>query len=153
MILVILGISVLLVVLGIMLYCLIDSEVLSLVVAGIGCVAIIMSFIIGGECIFDVAQSTVIDEKIAMYETENKSIESSISTIVENYQDYEKEIFDNSKPEDFIAIATQIYPELKSNDLVKNQMDIYVANNKKIKQLKTEKLDYKVSKWWLYFGK
>ena len=45
------------------------------------------------------------------------------------------------------------FPELKSNELVKKQMDVYVCNNDKIKKLKEEKLEYSVARWWLYFGK
>lgn len=52
-----------------------------------------------------------------------------------------------------MMIATQIYPELKANELVMRQMDVYTANNDKIRQLKEEKLNSQVSKWWLYFGK
>ena len=33
------------------------------------------------------------------------------------------------------------------------QIDIYTANNDKIKQLKEQKLNNQVSKWRLYFGK
>ena len=93
-----------------------------------------------------------INEKISMYESENKSIETSISTIVENYKDYEKEIFKNVKQDSYVTIAMQMYPELKSNDLVKNQIDVYTKNNEKIKSLKLEKINYKPIAWWLYFG-
>lgn len=155
MILVILGISILLVILGIILI----RKDCSNVQWGIGSslvfifsLGVLISIVCGCICIYDASQSMVIDERIAMYQEENKSIETSINTIVENYQDYEKDVFNNVKNESIIVIATQIYPELKSNELVKKQLDIYVANNKKIKQLKTQQLDYKVSKWWLYFG-
>ena len=46
-----------------------------------------------------------------------------------------------------MMIATQIYPELKANELVMKQMDVYTANNDKIRQLKEEKLNSQVSKW------
>jgi hypothetical protein len=45
-----------------------------------------------------------------------------------------------------------MYPELKSDTLVQNQMNIYVANNQKIKDLKEQQINYEVSKWWLYFN-
>lgn len=99
-----------------------------------------------------VPKSNIIDDKIAMYQQENKSIETSISKVVENYKDYEKEVFKDVKPDAYIAVATQVYPELKSNELVKQQIKLYTDNNKKIKELKEEKLDYRVLKWWLYFG-
>ena len=37
--------------------------------------------------------------------------------------------------------------------MVIKQMDIYTENNNKIKELKEQKLDYQIAKWWLYFGK
>lgn len=155
MLLVILGISILLVVLGIILICKDYSDTqwgIGMTLIFIFGVSALVSIVCVGICAHDASQSIVIDEKIAMYQEENKSIESSISTIVENYQDYEKDVFANAKNESIVVVATQLYPELKSNELVKKQLDIYVANNKKIKQLKNKKLDYKVSKWLLYFG-
>lgn len=99
-----------------------------------------------------IPESNTIDDKIAMYEQENKSIETSISKVVESYKDYEKDLFTDIKPDTYIAVATQVYPELKSNELVKQQIKLYTDNNKKIKELKEEKLNYRVTKWWLYFG-
>ena len=109
-------------------------------------------------CSTDVSQIPIMDSKIAMYAHENNNIQSSISEIVENYMNYESDTYANSvekidlKDLDMM-MATQIYPELKTNELIMRQMDIYTANNDKIRQLKEEKLNNQVSKWWLYFGK
>lgn len=109
-------------------------------------------------CSMDVSEIPIMDSKIAMYEQENNNIQSSISEIVENYMNYESGTYANSvekidlKDLDMM-MATQIYPELKANELVMRQMDVYTANNDKIRQLKEEKLNNQVSKWWLYFGK
>ena len=43
-------------------------------------------------------------------------------------------------------------PELKSNELTNKQMDVYINNNAKIKELKERKIDTKTIKWLLYFG-
>ena len=159
MILVILGICILLVIVGVILlkrdidvgdFAL--SAIIGMTLVFIFATSTLIFIVCTCGYINDVSQSIVIDERIAMYQEENKSIETSINTIVQNYKDYEKDVFINTKNESIVVVATQIYPELKSNKLVKNQMDIYVANNKKIKQLKDKQLDYKVSKWWLYFG-
>ena len=45
-----------------------------------------------------------------------------------------------------------MYPELKSDKLVEEQISVYEENNKKIRELKEDKIDLKVKKWWLYFG-
>ena len=91
-----------------------------------------------------------IDDKIKMYQEENKNIEEQITTIVNNYQGYEKDIISNVADMEVLLIKI---PELKSSELVKTQMNIYIENNKKIKELKEEKINMKIGKWLLYFGK
>lgn len=105
----------------------------------------------------NISQLKVSDKKIAMYEEENNNIQNSISEIVENYKNYEKNTYSESlKNIDInnkdIVVLTQLYPDLKSNEMVNTQIQIYQENNKKIKELKENKLNYEVSKWWLYFG-
>ena len=117
-----------------------------------GIIATIISVIAIVFLLANVSSSFTIDEKISMYQKENKNIETSITKVVENYKDYEKEIFENVKPEEVVLVATQVYPELKSNTLVEKQIDVYLKNNKKIKSLKEDKINYKTCKWWLYFG-
>lgn len=101
----------------------------------------------------DVAEGKVIDEKIAIYEQENEKIETAFDVLVKEYMAQEEKIMiKTANKENFITLV-QLYPDLKSNDLVKTQMDIYVNNNKKIKKLKTKKLNISKTKWWLYLGK
>lgn len=97
----------------------------------------------------DYSQSMVIDDKIALYQEENHKIETSIDTIVKEYKNYEQETFKDCKVDPTVALM--MYPELKSDNLVVKQIDIYTKNNEKIKKLKTEKLDYNVDRWWLFF--
>ena len=98
---------------------------------------------------FDISKAKVIDKKIKMFQEENKLIEEQVTTVVNSYKDYEKEVISNTGQMTTILIK---FPELKSNELVKKQIDVYLKNNDKIKSLKEEKIDYQVSKWWLYFG-
>ena len=109
----------------------------------------VLFFIIG----FAIICSTLVtaDKQIAMYEEENSNIEYRINEMVNNYMVYEKDTYSEFKFDDIMAAVT-IYPELKSDELVKTQIDIYVENNNKIKQLKTDKIECSVFKWWLYFG-
>lgn len=100
-------------------------------------------------CLVGVSKTKVIDEKIDMYQKENQLIEKQITEIVSDYKNYEKETINNTGKMATILIK---FPELKSNKLVSKQIDVYVRNNDKIKELKEEKIDYQVSKWWLYFG-
>lgn len=158
MLLVILGISLVMLAVGIFIYCKFGSDlyshdrewiywILNFVGSVVLAITLVAMLCIGGE----LTGSMVIDDKIALYQRENANIESEISTIVSNYQDYEQGVFDNVKNEN-PAVLVSLYPELKSDKLVNKQIEIYTANNKKIKKLEEEKLDYKPLAWWLYFG-
>lgn len=102
-----------------------------------------------------ISQLKISDTKIAMYEEENTKIEQDIATIVKDYMNYEKDTYKVSSEQienSSLLVLTELYPDLKSNELVKKQMDIYTENNNKIKQLKEEKINNQICKWWLYFG-
>lgn len=98
-----------------------------------------------------VSNLATVDERLAMYEEENAKIESQIVDAIENYQKYETDIFTEVSPESAITLVA-MYPELKSDTLVQKQIEVYMANNDKIKALKEEKIDGSVMRWWLYFG-
>ena len=100
-----------------------------------------------------VATAKIYDEKIAMYQEENRQIEEQIDTIVKEYLKHEKEVFEDAKTESSPITLVTLYPELKSDKLVSKQINIYVMNNEKIKQLKEEKINIAKEKWILYFGK
>lgn len=99
----------------------------------------------------DLSQLVTIDEQIAMYQEENANIEQQIETVVKQYQEYESEIFTEVSSDSAITLVS-LYPELKSDELVKSQIDIYVNNNEKIKALKEQKIKGKMTRWWVYFG-
>lgn len=92
-----------------------------------------------------------VDDKIKMYEAENAKIDTQVCYIVENYKKYEKTTFNNVKTKDANTLVL-LYPELKSDTLVKEQIKIYNQNRKEILNLKKEKMDYKPLRWWVYFG-
>lgn len=94
----------------------------------------------------------VIDQKIAMYQEENTKIEEQISEVVKQYQEYESGIFAEASPESAITLVA-LYPDLKSDTLVQKQIDVYLENNETIKNLKADKINGSVKRWWLYFGK
>lgn len=105
-----------------------------------------------------ICQLKISDKKIEMYEEENNNIQISVSQIVESYKNYEQNTYSESlKNIDTnntdIIVLTQLYPELKSNEMVNKQIDIYQENNNKIKGLKEKKINNEIAKWWLYFGK
>lgn len=116
-------------------------------------VSLVICIIVGIYMMDDIAEGKVIDEKIAVYEQENEKIETAIDVLVKEYMTQEEKIMIKTANKESLITLVQLYPDLKSNDLVKKQMDIYVNNNKKIKKLKTKKLNISKTKWWLYLGK
>ena len=98
-----------------------------------------------------VSELTAIQPKIEMYQTENTNIENQIAECVREYQKYETEIFTDVAPDSAITLVS-LYPELKSDELVKKQIEVYLANNQKIKELKEQDIMGDVYRWWTYFG-
>lgn len=111
----------------------------------------IIEIIVAVVLMVSVSHLGVIDEKITMYQEENTKIENQIATLVTNYQNYEKDIFDSVTADSAITLV-QMYPELKSDTLVQSQIEIYIENNQHIKNLREDKINSSVSRWWLYFG-
>lgn len=110
-------------------------------------IAAIVAVCFVGPCV----ESKYIDDKIAMYKAENNAIEKDIETIVIQYQNHEKEVFDMSEIESPTTLV-QMYPELKSDKLVAEQIKIFNDNNAKIKALKLKKINCEKAKFILYFG-
>lgn len=99
-----------------------------------------------------VTEGRIIDEKIALYEEENIKIEEQVATVVESYMSYEQETFDKVSIDGDPTFVVSLFPELKSDELVNSQIQLYQSNNSAIKQLKAKKLNIELCKWWLYFG-
>lgn len=111
----------------------------------------VVSFVVGIFLGIAVSNGRTIDEKISMYQEENTKIEKQIDTLVSNYMNYESNTYEKFKSESSITLVS-MYPELKSDKLVEEQISVYEENNKKIRELKEDKINLKVKKWWLYFG-
>lgn len=152
MILVLLGICIIVVVVSVLLvtYDICDDEICfcSIVVFGIGfliCIGALFYFL---HSVIDVK---FVKDKIAMYEEQNSKIEEQIDVVVKQYMEYESDTYAMTAPESSITLVS-LYPELKSDELVKKQIAVYQENNKKITNLKEKQIDANVAKWWLYFG-
>ena len=100
----------------------------------------------------EVASGKVINQKISMYQTENRNIEEQVDALVKQYMEHEDNTFETARSKDTMTLVS-LYPELKSDSLVKEQIIVYNKNNAQIKKLKEKKIDVSVAKWWLYFGK
>ena len=154
MILVILVIGILMTMLGIILYDKLDcgKDEIGTVFQIVGTVVTIISTIVTIVLLVCVLNRVNIDKKIAIYEEENTKIEQQIADTVKQYQEYETGIFTEVAPESSITLVA-LYPELKSDTLVQSQIEVYVENNKTIKELKSSAINAPVYRWWLYFGK
>lgn len=98
-----------------------------------------------------VVKSKYTVEMITMYEQQNNQIEEQIDTVVKQYQEYESDTYAMTSSESSITLVS-LYPDLKSDELVKEQIKVYLDNNKKIIELKEKQINAKATKWWLYFG-
>lgn len=118
--------------------------VFTLIVTGILTICI-------GFNLCDIVSGRTLPEKIAMYEEENKKIEEDIAIMVKEYMQYEGDTFKDVTSESAITLVN-LYPELKSSELVTQQISIHTENSKKIKELKESLIEAKNAKYLLYFG-
>ena len=93
-----------------------------------------------------------LDDKITMYEQENAAIEQSVDVLVKDYYRHESDTYSSLTPENAVLFASA-YPELQSNELATKQLEIYVDNNNKIKELKEDQINLSKNRFWLYFGR
>ena len=93
-----------------------------------------------------------LDDKIAMYEQENAAIDQSVDVLVKDYYRHESDTYSSLTPENAVLFASA-YPELQSNELATKQLEIYVENNNKIKELKEDQINLSRNRFWLYFGR
>lgn len=96
---------------------------------------------------------SVIDDKISILEEENRAIEARVESAVQQYQDYETGIFTDSSQDvgSDVLVLIERYPELKSDELCKQQIDLYVKNHNEIKQLKLKQTNKYILEFWLFF--
>lgn len=94
----------------------------------------------------------IIDEEINLYSNQNKEIEQKVEITIKQYMEYENKTFVQLKPESYVNLIN-LYPELKSDELLQKEIKLYIKNNNEILNLKKERLNGTIYKWWLYFGK
>lgn len=94
----------------------------------------------------------VIPVQIAMYEEENARIEEKVRDTVNKYMEYEGGVIMEIAPEDDAMTLISLYPDLKTDQLISEEISVYIANNDQIKKLRAELAEQASYKWWLYFG-
>lgn len=104
----------------------------------------LLGFVINGR---------TIDRKLEMYNEENIKIETKVKETVRAYMNFEEETYKELVKDAELEFLVIKYPELNSNELIKKEIELYIENNAKIKELKEKKINLCTLKWWLYFGK
>lgn len=110
-------------------------------------ICVIFIFVLCGKII----AGRNLQAKIDMYTEENQKIEQDISVMVNQYMEFEGNVIDDVSGENALTLVN-LYPDLKSSELVKQEISIHTENNAKIKELKEKQIDIRTYKWWLYFG-
>ena len=95
-----------------------------------------------------------VNKQIEIVETANQELEEEIAVSVQTYMNYEGKELSALKPDissaDLVAFA-ETYPELKSSQLVQEQITTYKENKEEIVKLKKDKVRKQIiMKFWLF---
>ncbi len=92
------------------------------------------------------------DKQIAVLEQRNDEVIAQIEPLIKQYFEYESSTFKDLKPSADKVIAISQYPNLKGNEFVQTQIKIILENQKKITDLKLDKVSLDAYKLWLFMG-
>lgn len=126
----------------------IDSDLIIIPVGALGIKILVLSAL----C-WNLVECRVIDKKIELYNNQNKEIEEKVEIVVKEYMQHENNTFKGLKTDESYITLVTLYPELKADKLIQQEIDLYEENNNKIIDLKEKKINATIYKWWLYFGK
>jgi hypothetical protein len=128
-----------------------DEEVLGGFGLAILVVAMFVLLVVGGVYNY---QSSTIDNRLNVVEEQNQIVLSQIEPLVQHALEYESNTYKEFKLDAAKIIAfTQLYPDLKANSFLNKQIDIIVANQEEIKQLKLSKASLNAYHFWLWTPK
>lgn len=117
---------------------------------GFGAIIAGIALIIVAACLADVTYRT--DEMIQIYTEENEEVEKKLENAVQNYMQYEKDIMISVSPDTDTISLISLYPDLKSDKLIESEIETYISNNNKIKELRADKTLKSTYKFLLFFG-
>ena len=107
---------------------------------------------IGSLCLLtEIQMESQYDAKIAIVEEANEELEQQICSSVEMCLKHEENVYESLNIQTAIGLFSA-YPNLKSNELVKIQIETYQANAEEIKSLKLQKTELARAKYMVYFG-
>lgn len=128
-----------------------DREWIGFMIGSVGGICAFVCLIAAIVLMINCIYYSTIDERIEMYQVENEQIETTIKNMAVEYQQYESDYVENLVSKDLVEMVL-LCPELGSSRLVESQMNLYIENNKTIKELKEVKITASIERWWLYFG-
>ncbi len=98
--------------------------------------------------------ATTVDARQLVLEEQNQIVLSQIEPLVQQALEHESNTYKDFKLEAAKVIAfTQLYPNLKANSFLNKQIDIILANQEEIKQLKLDKASLNAYHFWLWTPK
>jgi hypothetical protein len=122
--------------------------ILSFVVSFISFIAILVA---GGIYNYD---SSTINSRLAVFEEQNTTVLTRVEPLVQKALDYESSTYKDLKLDvNKLIILAQTYPDLKANDFLHKQIEIILANQEEIKQLKFDKASLNAYHFWLWTPK
>lgn len=128
-----------------------DEDVLSGIGAAIFIVFLFITVIAAG--IYNYDKSTI-EIRLSVIEEQNQTVLAQIEPLVQQALEYESNTYKDFKLDAAKVIAfTQLYPNLKANDFLNKQIDIILANQEEIKQLKLDKASLNAYHFWLWTPK
>ena len=103
--------------------------------------------------IYNYDKSTI-DNRLAILEEQNQGVLSQIEPLVQRALEYESNTYKDFKLDaNKIVALSQMYPDLKANSFLNRQIDIILANQAEIKQLKLDKASLNAYHFWLWTPK
>lgn len=113
------------------------------------CLAI--AIIIASNLAYEISREKALDFQLEIYLEENEQIEEKTYQVVQKFMEYEQETFEGLTKESSMTLI-QLYPDLRSSELIQSLVLIYQENTQQIKALRTRKAELVTYKFWLYFN-
>ncbi len=114
----------------------------------IGFPTLVAMLMAGGIYNYD---SSTIHSRLAVLEEQNTTVLTQVEPLVQQALNYESSTYKDLKLDvNKLIIFAQMYPELKANSFLNKQIDIILANQEEIKQLKLDKAALNAYHFWLW---
>jgi hypothetical protein len=147
MLYILLAVGLILIIFGIIKY----EDVLQVIGAVIFVIIFFITAIVIGIYNFD---KSTINNRLSILEEQNQIVLSQIEPLVQQALDYESNTYKDFKLDaNKIVAFSQMYPDLKANSFLNKQIDIILANQAEIKQLKLDKASLNAYHFWLWTPK